>query len=811
MGGFAQPAGDEATVLPAGRLSRTHPIDQVRLLKRSVMFGVYGAIFGFIPFYAFVLHYSAEQLIIGTGIGVGIAVTAIECAFGQMFKFRKRSSYPATLLVETGEAANSDLAREQVLDVLTDLLDLTSVAIAQPDKDGELQFVAMRGVEVEAAAALLARSKPHIEQAMAQQQTTFFSDSPERGVAGAVPIMAWGKSIGALVVVSNKYTKDLKDEELMLGIGVATGVSLENLRQKEDLGDTLSVLTATLDSTADGVLVIDSRGRIVSYNQRFTDMWAIPDDVLKLADRSQAMQLALEKITDPEEFLRKTSEIDQMSDENSFDTLSLKDGRSFERFSQPQVVNGETVGRVWCFRDVTERKQSEETIRHLAYHDALTDLPNRALLSDRLTVALAQARRTREPLAVMFLDIDRFKLINDTLGHSVGDDLLRQVALELSHLVRDGDTVARVGGDEFTLLLSGMSESDTVSVISRRILETIRQPRTLADQELRVTTSLGVAMFPADGETAESLLRNADTAMYRAKQQGRDNFQTYNPSMSQEIVNRVSLESDLRRALTRGEFVLAYQPQVNSQTWQITGAEALIRWQHPTKGLVHPVEFISVAEDTGLIVPMGEWVLREACIRNKAWQDAGLPPIVINVNLSALQFQQANLVEMIEGVLHDSGLEPQYLEFEITEGTTVRDPDFAALVLRQLRAMGVRISIDDFGTGYSSLNYLKRFRIDRLKIDRSFVDELTTDANDAAIATAVIVMAHSLGLGVVAEGVETEEQLRFLLERGCDEFQGYLVGRPCPEDEMRKLLANMDEHAARLRAMSQPLITEKAG
>ena len=302
----------------------------------------------------------------------------------------------------------------------------------------------------------------------------------------------------------------------------------------------------------------------------------------------------------------------------------------------------------------------------------------------------------------------------------------------------------------------------------------------LADQELRVTTSLGIAMFPEDGETADALLKNADTAMYRAKQQGRDNFQTYTPSMSAEIVNRVSLESDLRRALASGEFVLAYQPQMERDTWAITGAEALIRWKHPTKGLVHPIEFISVAEDTGLIVPIGEWVLREACLRNKAWQDAGLPPITITVNLSALQFQQANLVEMIEGVLAETGLEPRYLEFEITEGTTIHDADFAAMVLRELRAMGVRISIDDFGTGYSSLSYLKRFRIDRLKIDRSFVDELTTDANDAAIATAVIVMAHSLGLGVVAEGVETEEQLRFLLGKAATSSRATWSAARCP-------------------------------
>jgi diguanylate cyclase (GGDEF)-like protein/PAS domain S-box-containing protein len=803
MGSFARPAGAEVAGPPAVRTSRKGPIDQVRLLKRSVMIGVYGAIFGFIPFYAFVLHYTVEQLVIGTIIGLGIAVSAIEGAFGQMFRFRKRSSYPASILVEVGAASSTQQGYDIALDVATDVLALDWAAIAWSDGD-TLEVVAMHGVPVEEAQRIFDDYAKDVRRAMREQTNVSLVNGKSCSVVA--PLIASGHSVGAIIFTADCQTKELGDEELLVGMGVAAGVSLENLRQKEHLGDTLSVLSATLDSTADGILVVDSAGKIVSFNKRFQDIWKISEDVLRLPDNGTALQTAANQLVQPEEFMQRLSEIRLVPASSSFDTLQLRDGRVVERYSQPQIVEGAVVGRVWCFRDVTERKHSEETIRHLAYHDALTDLPNRALFADRLTVALAQARRTRQPVAVMFLDIDRFKLINDTLGHVVGDDLLKQVGSELSALVREGDTVARVGGDEFTLLLTGIDEDETVSMIARRILETVRQPRTLAEQELRVTTSLGVAMFPDDGETAESLLRHADTAMYRAKQQGRDNFQTYNPSMSLEIVNRVSLESDLRRSLERGEFELAYQPQVERGTWRITGVEALIRWRHPTKGMVHPAEFISVAEDTGLIVPIGEWVMREACRQAAAWQKQGLPPIITNVNLSALQFQQANLVEMIDEVLRETGLEPKYLEFEITEGTTVHDPDFAAMVLRQLRAMGVRISIDDFGTGYSSLNYLKRFRIDRLKIDRSFVDELTTDANDAAIATAVIVMAHSLGLGVVAEGVETEEQLRFLLERGCDEFQGYLIGRPCPEEEMRKMLEQSAETAARLKALAAPLL-----
>ena len=812
MGRFAQSAGVSAGP-PAGHISRKGPIDEVRRLKRAVMIGVYGAIFGFVPLYAFFLHYSSLQLVTNTAVGVVIAVTAIEGAFSQIFRFRKRSSYPGTLLVEVGAASSTSEATALVLEVVTDVLDLAGAAIALLDADGGLSFVATSGLNDEQAAELREVYHDEIAQVIQSQQTARLSPrdrSQGRGTIVAAPIIAWGRSFGALVMGSAGRSKDLNDTELLSGIGVAVGVSLENLRQKENLSDTASLLSATLDSTADGILVVDLQSKIVSFNRRFVEMWRIPDSVLETRDDATALQFAMSQLEQPEEFVRKVSDIYHLPGSESFDRLDLKDGRVFERYSQPQTIDGGIVGRVWCFRDVTERKLSEETIRHLAYHDALTDLPNRALFADRLTVALAQARRTRQPVAVMFLDIDRFKLINDTLGHVVGDDLLKAVGAELSGLVRDGDTVARVGGDEFTLLLTGVEDGESVPVIARRILETVRQPRTLADQDLRVTTSLGIAMFPVDGETADALWRNADTAMYRAKQQGRDNFQTYTPSMSAEIVNRVSLESDLRRALARGEFVLAYQPQMERDTWAITGAEALIRWKHPTKGLVHPIEFISVAEDTGLIVPIGEWVMREACLRNKVWQDAGLPPITITVNLSALQFQQANLVEVIEGVLAETGLEPQYLEFEITEGTTIHDPDFAAMVLRELRAMGVRISIDDFGTGYSSLSYLKRFRIDRLKIDRSFVNELTTDANDAAIATAVIVMAHSLGLGVVAEGVETEEQLRFLLARGCDEFQGYLIGRPCPEDEFRRVLENREALAARMSVLAATVLSETA-
>jgi len=438
--------------------------------------------------------------------------------------------------------------------------------------------------------------------------------------------------------------------------------------------------------------------------------------------------------------------------------------------------------------DITERKAAEETIRHLAYHDGLTGLPNRTLFEDRLTVTLAQARRKSRLAAVMFLDLDRFKVVNDTVGHAVGDSLLQSVAERLKGLVREGDTVARVGGDEFTVLLPEVGQVEDAVEVADRILETLRQPWRLNGHEFHITTSIGIAMCPGDGDDAESLLRNADTAMYRAKDRGRDNYKLYAPAMNSRIAERLALENSLRHALERGEFVVHYQPQVNIEAGRIVGVEALVRWQHPERGLVSPLEFIPVAEETGLIVPLGAWVLRTACAQNRAWQDAGLPPMRMAVNLSARQFQRHDLLETVAAALEETGLSPQYLQLEITEGVAMQDVDVTLAILRELREAGVQIAIDDFGTGHSSLSYLKRFPIDVVKIDQSFVQDLTVDPNDAAIASTIIVMAHALNLKVIAEGVETAEQLAFLRERDCDEMQGFLFSRPAPAAELDQML-----------------------
>jgi diguanylate cyclase (GGDEF)-like protein/PAS domain S-box-containing protein len=452
--------------------------------------------------------------------------------------------------------------------------------------------------------------------------------------------------------------------------------------------------------------------------------------------------------------------------------------------------HGEFAGVEGSLRDITDRKQAENQVKYLAYHDALTGLPNRTLLSDRLAMALAQRRRDRQSLAVIFLDLDRFKLINDTVGHAAGDEALQRIAERLTSAVREGDTVARLGGDEFTVLLPVISGLVDASEVAERILERLTRPLALAGHEFHLSASLGIALYPADGDDAESLLRNADTAMYWAKDQGQNRFQLFTAAMNAQIQDRVSLESDLRHALERGEITVYYQPQVNIVSGQIMGMEALARWRHPVRGILLPADFIPLAEETGLILPIGEWILRTSCTQCKAYQEAGLPPVRVAVNLSSRQFQDPRLVAMVTDALKETGLDPDYLDLEITEGTAMRDVEFTVDTLRQLRGMGVHVSIDDFGTGYSSLAYMSRFPVDSVKIDGSFVGDAPANPDDAAIVTAIIALARTLNLRAVAEGVETKEQLAILEERRCHEAQGHLFGKPVPAHIMAKILAS---------------------
>ena len=445
---------------------------------------------------------------------------------------------------------------------------------------------------------------------------------------------------------------------------------------------------------------------------------------------------------------------------------------------------------IWLLEDERRAALDAATqIEHLAYHDALTGLPNRQLFLDRLDVAVASAQRSGAQLAVFFLDLDRFKLINDSLGHSVGDKLLQVVARRMRALLRDEDTVTRIGGDEFTVLVAHAEHLDDATSVARRVRDAIKLPIVIDGRELFVTASIGISVYPNDGEDAETLLRNADTAMYRAKTQGRDTLQLYAPAMNARALEQLTLENRLRRALPNGELELFYQPIVSMDDRRVCSMETVLRWRHPELGLLAPDSFIALCETTGLIVPIGEWALRTACAQLRTWQDSGLPNLRASVNLSVRQLQQPDFVAFVSDVLRESGIASQTLELELTESMAMQS-DFDTLAkLRALKRLGVRISIDDFGTGYSSLSALRLFPADSLKIDRSFVGDIATDPNDAAIAAAVIALARSLKLSVIAEGVETSEQLEFLREHQCDYWQGYLFCQPRPPAGCSGILA----------------------
>ena len=438
-------------------------------------------------------------------------------------------------------------------------------------------------------------------------------------------------------------------------------------------------------------------------------------------------------------------------------------------------------------------RQRTAELDHLAYYDALTDLPNRILFEDRLTQALATAHRHGQTLGMLFLSVDRFKKVNDTLGHAIGYRLLQEMAGRMTNCVRAGETVARFEGDEFALLLTQITGTEDVVEITNCINRSLKRPFSLDGQELFITTSMGISLYPDDGADAPTLLKNAGAALYRAKKQGRDNYQFYTADMNAKALKRLTLENSLRRALERKEFEVYYQPQVDINSKQVVGMEALVRWRHPELGLVSPAEFIPLAEDTGLIVPIGEWILRTACAQSKSWQEEGLAPLHVAVNLSARQFQQQNLSELVVQVLQETGLNPCGLELEMTESSIMKNAESAVRTLSELKEMGVKISVDDFGTGYSSLGYLKSLPIDRLKIDQSFVRDVTTDPDDAALVMAIITLAHNLRLKVIAEGVETEEQLRFLHLLRCDEGQGYWFSKPLPVEACKQFLLG-DRH-----------------
>ncbi len=735
---------------------------------------------------------------------------------------------------------------------------------------------------------------------------------------------------------------------------------------EERLAKSLSIFSATLESTTDGIFVTDVHGRAVIANQRFVDLWNLPGSAgTGFADRETLVTLA-DQLRDPQAFLTTQKDLTKHIGIDHGAILELRDGRLFEWNSRPQYVDGNVAGRVSSFRDISQRKRAESLLaaekevlemvvcgtplrsaldvlarhvevlsgqmfcailfrennedsdlmcatgpslpravtesildlgqaalgavfadlrkkgdlqehglsdefsgvienievnpawagyrdllskqgiqtcfavsirssaRHLlglivahyrnsldqsphdreliwvaahltsiaierrqaearlqvlAHYDALTLLPNRDLFRDRLNHALTRAERQKSLIAVMFLDLDRFKTINDTLGHDSGDILLREVSARLQRCVREEDTVARLGGDEFTVILEQINKPEDAATVAAKIIEALAPPILLSGHETFITPSIGVTIYPWDSAHAETLLKNADTAMYRVKQEGGNGYRFFTPEMNTLSAGRLEMESGLRRALEREEFVVYYQPKVNLASGAIIAAEALLRWKHPERGIISPCEFIPILEETGQIEQVGEWVLKTVCTQIRAWQDAKLPSLNVAVNLSARQLQRNNLSTTIAGILEETGLDPSFLELEVTESMLMHDPKYAVDMLMQIRAKGVvHIDVDDFGTGYSSLSYLKRFPIDALKLDKSFVDGLPHDEDDIAICRAVIALAHSLKLHVIAEGVENDEQLAFLRHNGCDVIQGYIVSPPVPAEAFAQLV-----------------------
>ena len=563
----------------------------------------------------------------------------------------------------------------------------------------------------------------------------------------------------------------------------ATLLAEEELRESEERS------RIAFDEAVVGLAHVAQDGRWLRVNQRFLDILGHSKETL--------LQLRFQDITPAEELpldnqLRNrlfAGEIPSYTREKRY---RHKDGHLVwvHITVAPRRIGDDQMYLMLIIQDISQRKHAEEKLLHLANHDPLTGLFNRALLHDRLSQAATYAARAGRHVAVLFIDLDRFKNINDSLGHDAGDQVLVEVARRLTANVRQGDTVARLGGDEFVVVLTDIAQESEIAAIARKILDALFVPVMMDGQELSPVASMGIAVYPRDGANSTALLANADAAMYRVKENGCGNFQFYQPSMNVRALERLKLEAGLRRALERNEFVLHYQPQIDIASGAIVGVEALLRWQPPGREMVHPADFIPIAEETGLIVPIGQWVLRTACAQQVAWRKAGLRDLRVAVNLSGRQFKQQDLHRMVEDVLAETQCPADRLELEITESVVMDNPEAAAAALQLLTYMGVHLSIDDFGTGYSSLSYLKRFPIHSLKIDRSFVRDIPADSNDAAIATAVIALAHSMKLTVTAEGVETAEQLAFLRERQCDAMQGFLCGRPVPPEEIAALLVN---------------------
>lgn len=543
-----------------------------------------------------------------------------------------------------------------------------------------------------------------------------------------------------------------------------------------------------IENAAEGIIVFDTELRYLLWNRFMEDLTGMSADEVLGRNAIELFPHLREQRVEPLLLRALAGETVSSPDVHYHVPATGRSGWVSSLYRPRRNEQGRIVGVIGLVRDVTGRKAAEQQIEFQAYHDALTGLANRRLFQEHLSLALALAQRRSTPVAVLFLDLDHFKVINDSLGHTIGDELLREVAQRLKAAVREGDTVARAGGDEFTIVLQDLSRHDAATVVAEKVLRAVAEPIVVGEHRLYITTSIGIAFYPSDGDDAETLLKSADTAMYRAKAEGRNTFELATHELNRTTHERMTLENGLHRALEAGEFELLYQPQVEAEELSIVGMEALLRWRHPQRGLITPDQFIGVAEERGMIVPIGDWVIRQACLAARRFRDAGLPAFRVAVNLSARQFRDPSLLETVEDAIAVAGIDGVQLELEITESVAMEDVAVTMTTLAKLRALGVSIAIDDFGTGHSSLSYLKRFPIDALKIDKGFVFDLPDKFEDAAIVSSVIQLANGLGLRVVAEGVEKREQLDFLRDGGCRELQGFYFSYPIPLADIEELV-----------------------